>query len=135
MFRKSFILESDIEKQILEYLSFKGSVFKMNNSGKPIYIDGKLTLIPFGSKFNPDGISDIMFISKGKTYFFEVKKPEVKRHIEKFYSFYCTCDPKKLKDNNKKTFVKQVQFIERVKKEGLVAGLVSSIEDVEKFLI
>ena len=133
-YRKSLLTETDIETSILEYLSFKGLAFKINQGGKPIFKDGSMIMIPFQSKFNPVGISDILFISKGKVYFFEVKKPKVKAHIEKFYSFYCKCDPKRLKDA-KRIFAQQVQFIERVKKEGLIAGLISSIEDVEKFLI
>ena len=133
LIQKSFITEKDIETQILEYLSYKGTVYKMNFGGKPIQINGYMQMIPFQSKYKPDGFSDVLFLCEGKSYFFEVKKPEIKKHIFLNYTFYSNCNPKNLK-GNRKTYAEQVQFINRVKKEGFVAGFVSSIEDVKKFL-
>lgn len=131
----SFESEKLIEDSILEFLSFKGTVFKMNMGGKPLVLpNGHTIMVPFKNIYSPIGISDILFLCKGKSYFFEVKKPSEKKHIEKFYSYYSSIDPKRLLNKNKKTIAQQVQFINRMRKEEFTAGFVCSIEEVENFL-
>jgi Holliday junction resolvase len=94
--------ESDIQKQISDFLEYSGFlVIKINNVG---------IMKPNGSYIPPrqKGISDLIACKNGRFYAFEVKneKGKLTKHQE--------------------------LFLEQVKVVGGVAGVVRSIEDVKK---
>lgn len=96
------IKESDIQKQISDFLEYSGFlVIKINNVG---------IMKPNGSYIPPrqKGISDLIACKNGKFYAFEVKN-----------------EKGKLTEHQK-------LFLEQVKSVGGIAGVVRSVEDVIK---
>lgn len=67
------VSESDIQKQIIEYLNLKGHyVWRNNTGGTPYIYKGKQRFIHYGKK----GSSDILGVAKdGKIIAIEVKRP------------------------------------------------------------
>jgi len=97
--------EQDIQKAISDWLEYSGYlVIKINNVG--IFNQRTGSYIPPRQK----GISDLIACKDGKFYAFEVKTPKGK--LTEY----------------------QEAFLEAVKRCGGVAGVVTSIEDIEKLL-
>jgi hypothetical protein len=100
------MLENDIQRTILDYLSYRG-VFHYRNNTSGIYIAKSQSYRPSHSK----GASDIIGCTKeGRFLAIEVKKPGGKATPE------------------------QKEFIEKVNASGGLAFIAYSVEDVEKHL-
>ena len=127
--------EIDIENQILDYLSKLrgGFVHKIHLSGKPIRKGSKIIkIIPFGSKHYQIGMSDILFIFRGRTYCFEVKTPNEYKKIKKGWDKLK--QPKQLLPKSWHHFKDQYEYLERVRKAGGVGEFVCSLDQVIGFL-
>lgn len=96
--------EHDIQNKIRVELSSRGFTVFRANVGKVKTVTGW-----FDSGL-PKGFSDLFAIKNGKAYFIEVKKQGGRASEE------------------------QLNFIERMKNQGCVAGVVYSVEDAFKLL-
>ena len=97
--------EAKVQNEIRIFLSKKGFINFRCNVGKVRMSDGR-----FFDTGLPKGHSDLVAYKDGRAYFFEVKYGKNKARPE------------------------QLNFIEQMKKNGCVAGVVYSVEDVEKLL-
>lgn len=130
------VLENPVEKLILDYLDCipNSVVMKMNRGGRPVKNkQGQILLIPFKSRFSQWRISDIYFLYKGKTFWFETKNPEehkyIKKHLETIRGEY----PPEM--NKKRLHIyEQDAFHNYIKRGGGFGGFVSSINCVKEIL-
>ena len=125
--------EKDIEKSILMFLERipDSYVCKIDKGGKPVKKGNKTIIIPFGGRYSVVGMSDIMFICQGKTYFFEVKTPETVKYPRKHFDKLLVTHPD---GHSRKVLIQQCRFIHSIRKAGAVGEFVASIEDVTTIL-
>lgn len=99
--------ESDIQKQILDYLRYKGYLaFKHHSTGFTVR-GGKVMAFKYGMK----GIADIVGCTKNGIFFaIEVKKPK------------------------KKASPDQIKFLEKVNDSNAISILAHCLEDVSEIL-
>jgi len=106
------VLEKDIERAILDYLSYLPRCFAWKNHSVGIYDKKKKTYRKPKNKYAINGVSDIVGIYKGKPMYLEVKTPK----------------------NRNGATDDQKEFLINVEKMGAICGIVASIEDVKEIL-
>lgn len=113
--------EKEIEKLILQWLSFQPRIFVWKQNTTGIY-DEKKQVFRALKGFAKVGISDIlMCISPhGRFGAIEVKTPERARMLQRQNGFPCTLEQK--------------YFIDSVNAHGGVAGVATSLEDAVKLM-
>lgn len=125
--------EIECEKEILDYLGSRGGFpCKIHLSGKPIKIGRSFKLIPFKNKYYRKGMSDILYIEKGRLFVFEVKtEDEYKKAIKNINRLTKAFSelPKYLHH-----LKEQSDFIKKVKEAGGDGGFVFSVNCVKKIL-
>lgn len=110
MARKKRIREKDIENLILKYLNILPGTFAWKNNTTGVYDEKRGCYRRQQNKWAINGVSDILGIRHGRLLAIEVKTPSGKVTQE------------------------QQQFIDRVNKEGGIAGVARSIADARAIL-
>ena len=100
------MLEKEIENRILNYLEFLPHCFVWKNQNVGIYDPKRRQYRKANSKYQFKGISDILGIYKGKFLAIEVKQPK------------------------KKPTKDQQTFIDNIIKQGGIAFVAASVEEV-----
>lgn len=101
--------EKQIENAILNYLAYVDGFFWKNNS-VGIYDAKKGLYRKSRNKFAINGVSDIIGVYKGRAVFIEVKAKRGRLSPS------------------------QVKFLDEVKKQGAIAGVAKSVDDVIELL-
>lgn len=104
------VREKDIENLILKYLNILPSTFAWKNNTTGVYDEKRGCYRSTKNKWAINGVSDILGIRNGRLLAIEVKTPSGKVTQE------------------------QQQFIDRVNKEGGIAGVARSIADARAIL-
>ena len=108
----------------------KGLVSKIELGGIPKVRHGKIVGIRnFRNKYYRKGMSDVLFIKNGITYFFEIKTPEVASELSKRYFSDKWNKYINLKSNERLKL--QYEFLEMSIKHGARGGFVCCPEDVK----
>lgn len=129
------IKETPTQLEILQYLNLfeKGIACKIELSGAPIRKGGKVVGIrKFKNDYFRTGISDIMFVKDGMTYFFEVKTPRKASEISNRYYNGKWDQYINLKSNER--LKNQYEFLMAITSQGLRGGFVCCVEDVLKII-
>lgn len=108
--KKKRVREKDIENLILKYLNILPSTFAWKNNTTGVYDEKRGCYRRQQNKWAINGVSDILGIRHGRLLAIEVKTPSGKVTQE------------------------QQQFIDRVNKEGGIAGVARSIADARAIL-
>ena len=108
--KKKRVREKDIENLILKYLNILPSTFAWKNNTTGVYDEKRGCYRSTKNKWAINGVSDILGIRNGRLLAIEVKTPSGKVTQE------------------------QQQFIDRVNKEGGIAGVARSIADARAIL-
>lgn len=137
--KKEEMLEQPIVKLICDYLSLLrgGFVIKHELSGKPVKVKNFIKLVPFKNKYYRRGLSDIEFLYRGKTFYFEVKTNKELKWWAKKYPTVKHIDPSTLtanKDKKVKHFLEQQNFLDNVNRTGNVGRFVDSLEMVKEII-
>ncbi len=103
------LLEKQIENSILEYLAWR-KIFAWKNQSVGIWDAKKQIYRKPNNKHHKKGVSDIIGVFKGKPLFIEVKKPGGKASSD------------------------QITFLTEAAKNGAIAIIAESVEDVSKEL-
>jgi hypothetical protein len=128
--------EKPLEHMVLNYLDRipGGYVIKHELSGRPIKKGNYYILIPFKSKFFRRGHSDVTFLYKGTSYYFELKTTKELSWWKKKYETIKHLTPDLLderKDKKIKHFLEQQLFINNINETGNKAYFVDTLEDVQ----
>lgn len=118
------IKEASIESVILDVLNSIGFAWKNEYPQQNVIVRGRRF-----AKWNEhihSGFPDVSFLMNGKSFHFEVKRPEIKNRILRNYDKY-----KNYCGKNKELirFRNQIRCIERLNKHGSKAAFVSSLKD------
>lgn len=118
------IKESSIEAVILDVLNSIGMAWKNEYPQQNVVVRGR-----HFTKWNEyiiSGFPDVSFLMDGKSFHFEVKRPEIKKRIFNNYEKY-----KNYAGKNKELirFRNQIRCIEKLRKNGARADFVSSLQD------
>ena len=101
------MLEKDIQTAILSYLDIKG-IFAYNQPTVGVWDKERERFRLPSSKFRIKGIADIIGIYKGRFLAIEVKTPKRRKNLS----------------------VDQANFLDRIRREGGIAFVATSIEEV-----
>jgi len=110
MAKKKRVREKDIENLILKYLNILPSTFAWKNNSTGVFDEKRGCYRSSKNKWAINGVSDILGIHHGRCLAIEVK---TKSGV---------------------TSDEQQQFIDRINKEGGIAGVARSIADVREIL-
>jgi hypothetical protein len=110
-YKREYPSEKAIETAILTFLNYLPKCYAWKNNSTGIYDTKAGTYRKNRNKHVINGVSDIIGIYRGRPLFIEVKRP---------------C--------NKKRPDEQVNFIERIKGMGGIAGFATSVDDVREIL-
>jgi len=109
---KKKVSEKSVENIILEYLSILPSTFAWKNNSTGIYDPKRGVFRKSKNKFAINGVSDILGIHNGRALAIEVKAPSDKIGASQ----------------------DQQKFIDRILREGGIAGVARSVSDVREIL-
>ena len=125
-------IESEQQKLILDYLHYNGFVCKIELSGKPKKENGKIKLIPFKNKYFKLFMSDIYFLYKGETFWFEVKDPKDIEWLKTKILLNRLDEP--IKTRKHQRIIGQYRFLEDIIKNGAYGGFVSNLTIVKAII-
>lgn len=121
-------IEKGVEKDILQYLEFKGCFpCKLENTG--VYDPTKKTFRKVTSKYKRKGISDIMFFYKGVVWFAEIKSPEALGYIERHFERLENGEVK-----SKENITRQIDFLISVRCKQQIGIFVDSVDRLKELM-
>lgn len=129
--------EKEIEKAIAKRLSYYqgGFVCVIELSGRPIRTPSGTVMIPFQGEFYRKGMSDIIFLYKGKSFAFEVKTEKEYKWVVKHRDRLRKSARNLLTKKRDIHVREQIDFIEGFKHSGNYGDFVCNFEQVEKIIL